>query len=118
MDKFNNFRKKEKFLAEQLYPGLADPTMKPTLTEKINKAADDFQTLAKSNDATEKDYQDKIRLGLNRFSGIYTNIDTEDRERICAYFQELMDIVGLESSDGALNNFMYGFDPTEMKATK
>jgi hypothetical protein len=26
-----------------------------------------------------------------------------------------MHIVGLESSGGTLNNFMYGFDPTELK---
>ncbi|NOU62328.1 DUF4844 domain-containing protein, partial [Marinifilum caeruleilacunae] len=37
----------------------------------------------------------------------------EDRERICCYFEELMDIVGLESSDGQLNDFMYGFNPSE-----
>ena len=39
--------------------------------------------------------------------------DTEDRERLCSYFEELMDIVGLESSGGHLNNFMYGFDPNK-----
>ena len=37
--------------------------------------------------------------------------DSEDRERILLYFQEIMDIVGLESSNGQLNNFYYGFDP-------
>jgi hypothetical protein len=57
-------------------------------------------------------YQDKIKIGLKRFGDIYINLDTEDRERVCHYFEELMDIVGLESSDGHLNNFMYGFDPT------
>jgi hypothetical protein len=46
---------------------------------------------------------------LDRFKSIYVEIDTEDRERVCAYFEELMDIVGLESSDGHLNNFLYGF---------
>ncbi|ADU13459.1 DUF4844 domain-containing protein [Asticcacaulis excentricus] len=33
--------------------------------------------------------------------------DTEDRNRICDYLVEIMDIIGLESSDGLLNNFMY-----------
>jgi hypothetical protein len=111
MDKFEKFKKKEKFVAEQSYPGIADATMRPILTEKINKAADDFQTLAKTDHATEESYQDKIKVGLDRFADIYINLDTEDRERVCTYFEELMDIVGLESSDGHLNNFMYGFDP-------
>ncbi|MVN23535.1 DUF4844 domain-containing protein [Mucilaginibacter sp. HMF7410] len=113
MDKFDKFKKKEKFVEEKSYPGIADPIMRPVLTEKINKAADDFQTLAKTNHATDKDYQDKIKIGLDRFADIYINIDTEDRERICFYFEELMDIVGLESSGGHLNNFMYGFDSNE-----
>ena len=55
-----------------------------------------------------------LSLGLERFSDIYLELDTEDRERICTYFEELMDIVGLESSGGYLNDFMYGFDPTEI----
>ena len=38
-------------------------------------------------------------------------LDTEDREKICNYIEELMDIVHLESSNGQLNKFMYGFDP-------
>ena len=42
-------------------------------------------------------------------------LDTEDRERICHYYEELMNIVGLESSGGHLNNFMYGFDPAKIK---
>jgi hypothetical protein len=37
--------------------------------------------------------------------------DSEDRERILLYFQEIMDIVELQSSNGQLNDFYYGFDP-------
>lgn len=56
----------------------------------------------------------KKKFGLDRFSDIYIDLDTEDRERVCSYFEGLMDIVELESSWGQLNNFMYGFDPTEI----
>lgn len=118
IDQFVRFKKKEKFLAEQSYSGIADSTMKSILTENVNKAANDFLTLAKTDRATERDYQEKIRVALDRFASIYIKIDSEDRERICSYFEELMDIVGLESSGGALNVFMYGFDPTEIKPTK
>ena len=118
MDQFVRFKKKEKFLADQSYPGISDSTLKSILTENVNKAANDFLTLAKTDRATEKDYQDKIKVALNRFADIYIKIDTEDRERICLYFEELMDIVGLESSGGALNSFMYGFEATEIKPTK
>jgi hypothetical protein len=115
MDKFENFKNKEKFLPDNtiFYPGIGDEKLKPVLTEKINLAADDFKKIAESNNPTDENYQNAIKTGLNRFSEINLELDTENRERICTYFEELMDIVGLESSDGQLNDFMYDFDPNQ-----
>jgi hypothetical protein len=113
MTKFEEFKRKEKFLPDKqlFYPGIGDPTQKPILTEKINLATYDFEKIAKNGNATDKEYQDAIKKGLDRFAGIY--IDSENQERICYYFEELMDIVGLESSGGHLNDFRYGIDPTK-----
>lgn len=115
MTKFEEFKSKEKFLEDDklFYPGVGDPKLKPILTEKINLSAKDFKELADKGITTDKEYQDAIKKGLYRFSDIYLDLDTENRERICSYYEELMDIVGLESSGGHLNNFMYGFDPTK-----
>ena len=114
MDDLTKFKHKAKFIEDKTinYSGVADPTLKNQLTEKINLAAKDFEEVAKRDHPTVKDYQEKIEIGLHRFNDIYINLDTEERERICHYFEELMDIVGLESSDGKLNKFMYGFDPS------
>lgn len=52
-------------------------------------------------------------LVLERFAkGLlwFADSDTEDRERCCDYLVQVMDIIGLESSDGLLNRFMYGMD--------
>jgi hypothetical protein len=113
MTKFEEFKSKEKFLQDDklFYPGISDPKLKPVLTEKINLAADDFKKLADKGNVTDKEYQNVIKIGLDRFADLYIQLDTEDRERICLYIEELMDIVGLESSGGHLNNFMYEFDP-------
>jgi hypothetical protein len=113
MIQFEEFKSKEKFIQDDrlFYPGIGDPALRPILTEKINLAADDFKKLAEQENVRTKDYQDIIKKGLDRFSGLYLQLDTEDRERICHYFEELMDIVELESSGGHLNRFMYGFDP-------
>jgi len=113
MTKFDVIKSKEKFLQDDklFYPGIADPSLKPVLTEKINLAVDDFKKLADKGNSTDKEYQNVIKIGLDRFADLNLKLDTEDRERVCSYFEELMDIVGLESSDGHLNNFMYGFDP-------
>jgi hypothetical protein len=115
MAKFEEFKNKEKFLQDNLhfYLGIGDPNLKPVLTERINIAAEDFKKLADKGNATDKDYQNVIKVGLDRFADLYLQLDTEDRERVCSYFEELMDIVGLESSGGHLNNFMYGFDPNK-----
>ena len=117
MTKFEEFKNKEKFLQDDkfYYPGIGDPALKPILTAKINLVADDFKKLADKGNVTDKEYQKAIKVGLDRFAYLYLQLDTEDRERVCHYFEELMDIVGLESSDGHLNNFMYGFDPTKNK---
>lgn len=108
------FKLKEKFTKDDRlhYPGIGDPKIKPMLTGKINQSADDFKALLAGGATTDKAYQDALKKGLDRFAEVYISLDTEDRERVCHYYEELMDIVGLESSDGHLNDFMYGFDPT------
>ncbi len=112
-EKFENFMAKKKFV-EQLYPnsypGIADEKMRPIFTKKINQVAADFKAVSESAKPTEKKYQEKIEQGLSRFADISLDLDTEDRERVCMYFEEIMDIVGLQSSGGQLNKFMYGFD--------
>jgi hypothetical protein len=118
LTKLEEFKNKEKFLQDDklFYPGIGDTRLKDILTEKINLVADDFKTLADKKISTDKDYQNAIKKGLERFSDIYLQLDTEDRERVCSYIEEIMDIVGLKSSDGLLNNFMYGFDPKNNKS--
>ena len=120
-EKFLEFIAKKKFVEQpypNYYPGIADEKMRPIFTEKINKVAIDFKAVAESKNPTDKKYQEKIGIGLSRFEDIYLELDTEDRERVCMYFEELMDIVGLESSNGQLNKFMYGFDPMEKPKEK
>jgi hypothetical protein len=113
MEKLDAFIRKEKFVqdASVPYPGISDRSLRLELTGKINQAAEDFKAVAQSTNPAREQYLQKIRIGLKRFDGTPAMYDTEDRERICHYFEELMDIVGLPSSEGMLNGFMYGFDP-------
>jgi len=107
---FEAFKSKEKFNEDlkSYYPGAASRKVKKQLTERINLAADDFAAVASGEAPTQEEYLDAIDKALERFTDIY--IDTEDREQVGFYFEELMDIVDLESSEGKLNNFLYGFD--------
>jgi hypothetical protein len=113
MSPFEDFKKKEKFLEDMtiFYPGISDPALRPSLTEKINLAADDFYNASLHATPSENDYHQVMLTGLARFDDVY--LDTEDKERVCHYFEELMQLVGLDSSGGILNNFLYGFNPDD-----
>jgi hypothetical protein len=91
MGKFEEFKRKEKFNPHTLthHPGIENADLIPVLSEKLNLSADDFKKVFESGNATDKGYQDKIQTGLQRFNDVYANLDTEDRERICYYYEEL-----------------------------
>jgi hypothetical protein len=40
--------------------------------------------------------------------GEFESIDTEDREQLLRYLEEIMHILGIETSDGLLSRWMYG----------
>jgi len=46
----------------------------------------------------------QIQIALSKFS----SIDTEDRERAASYCEKIMDVLGIESSEGVLNRWLYG----------
>lgn len=103
------FLGKEKFGVSEAegYMGLGEPELLTVMNDKMNAAAKDFSALAAAGKATEEQYQTAVANGLRRFDELYINLDTEDRERVCFYFEQLMDIVGLKSSGGLLNDWMY-----------
>lgn len=109
MYKLDRFESTEKFLAntQTSYPGIEDAGFRVLLSKKINQSARDFSSVYQLANPTNDDYLDALKRGLDSFSEIYLDLDTADRERICRYYEELMDIVGLESSNGLLMNFMY-----------
>lgn len=112
--RLHQFKMKDKFIPETgeiNFRGLSKPQLQSKLNSLLNVAADDFIKVL-NDGPTDKKFQESIVLGLTRFTPYYNDLDTEDRTRVCNYFEELMDDVGLESSGGELNKWMYGFDPT------
>ena len=110
---FTEFISKEKFNKDEvlLYPCLKDNSLKYSLTNEINRIAETFKLIQTSKKNAEKFYQIAIEIGIKSISNY--GLDTEDRTRVANYIEELMDIVELESSNGILNNYVYGFDPTK-----
>lgn len=48
----------------------------------------------------------------------FEDLDSEDKDRALEYVESVMDAVGLESSNGLLNRWRYGFDPNELDNAK
>jgi hypothetical protein len=62
MNKFEEFKHKEKFEEDHqiFYPGLAGPGLRKILTERINRAADDFNEVSLRPGGTADDYREMI----------------------------------------------------------
>ncbi|AZA89071.1 DUF4844 domain-containing protein (plasmid) [Chryseobacterium shandongense] len=95
------------FESEDFYPGLANEQDKKILKNLFNNIIDEFIAGAESN-FNNKDYVNLISKSVIRFDTY--NLDTEDREYICTCFEKIMDAVDLKSSEGVLNEWMYGFN--------
>lgn len=47
----------------------------------------------------------EFEIGLNFFENLV--FDIEDRERVCWYYEDIMNIIGFKSMNELLNNWMY-----------
>jgi len=110
---FTEFTQKDKFNKDEslFYPGLEDKNIQSNLTKEINKLAKTFESIQSSKNPSSDFYLKAIESSLKTIEKY--DLDTENRTRVANYIEELMDIVELESSNGLLNNYVYGFDPTK-----
>jgi hypothetical protein len=91
-----------------LYSGVADPVLRAKLNLQFRSAVDAF-SIAVQRGSSQEQYQKVLVAEIQKFDR--DSLDTEDAEQVAACFEKAMDAMGLDSSDGALNNWMYGFDP-------
>jgi len=106
-DKLKALRLEKKFEEDSysFYPGATSEQERLELQESINLLIDrliDFPTIPIKTNVIEEFA--KTIESLN-------DCDSEDKERTCFYMEKIMDIFGIESSDGFLNTWLYGFDP-------
>lgn len=95
-----------------LYTGIADPTKRSIAESTINSAISNIATGIRSHPTkTFVLEQFQRALVLLDAAGL---ADSEDREAAAGYLEQVMDVVGLESSDGMLNNWVYGLDASKL----
>jgi hypothetical protein len=104
----DNFRRKDKFTDAEwsnrgLIPSNTDLSLK--METLLNQCADSIIDLVKKN-ASDKLLKRELIKGLSRFNKL--DYDTEEKEFICTYFDDLSKILDIKISSN-LNAFMYGW---------
>jgi hypothetical protein len=99
-------RATKKFTSDFFYTGAPTEALRVDAESKVNALLD--RLLASLTPDSRKSFVlAEFKAALISFK----QTDTEERERFCSYLEQIMDITGIESSDGLLNSWMYGFDP-------
>ena len=104
----HEFRLEAKFQEDLVafYPGAPDEVIRVRCESRLNGLLDRLIAGISSNPS--KDY---VLQEFRATLGLFDAEDSEERDRVALYLERVMDIVGIESSDGLLNQWRYGFDP-------
>ncbi len=109
----SQFISKRKFLAEGFYPGAMNEANRIRFEAEVNQLAGRLMRLPAA-EQTKAKILDQFRPTMIGFE----NADSEERDRFLQYLEELMSIFDIESSDGMLNKWRYGFDPEESSESR
>lgn len=104
-----SFKSQRKFVEDlsELYPGAPDEQTRVQAENIINAAVDNLM-VSEENNLSEKEFWDILEIAALQLK----TMDSEEMDQGLFYMEKLMDIYGIESSDGRLNEWRYGFDPS------
>ena len=106
IDELKSFRLLDKFKQDinAFYPGAPSETIRLEAESYLNEMVDEIIAEVEIN-PTKSFVLSKMKNMLHNFD----NYDSEEQDRIASYCEDIMDILGIESSDGLLNKWRYGF---------
>lgn len=102
------FIAQRKFVQEAGYPGATNEPDRLRYEAMVNDLARSLAGLAPT-DQTKSVVLEVFKPTMEAFE----SADSEERDRFLSYLKELMGIFGIDSSDGLLNKWRYGFDPND-----
>jgi hypothetical protein len=110
MVQLRDLRAEPKFraYAPTFYPGAPNESVRSRCEQQLNLLIDRL-IAALSSHPTKGYVLQQFRATLPLFG----HEDSEEQDRLLAYLERIMDITGVASSDGLLNEWRYGFDPNE-----
>jgi hypothetical protein len=108
LQRLSVLRSQSKFANETLYPRTPTEEVRLNAERVVNAMLDRLAIgLTKS---PRKSYVISEFLEMLK---AFERADTEEREQACTYCERVMGILGIANSDGALNTWLYGFDPEQ-----
>lgn len=97
-------RDEKKFLPDSFYPGAPSETIRLEAQHILNQTIENLiNNFEKSSD---KQY---VLSELEKMLVKMNDYDSEEQDQICIYCENIMDILKIESSNGLLNKWRYGF---------
>ena len=97
----------DSFEPTPFYTGVADPVLRTRLNSNIQSCVKAAVALAKAG-AEPGQIISLIKDSIWHVPR--EDLDTEDAERYAGGYEAILDALEIESSDGVLNDWMYGFD--------
>ena len=88
--------------------GTTEPALRARLNSEIDAAAGALASMA-ANGASDAEVLEEIGTRINAIDR--DSLDTEDAEKVASAFEAMLEPLGLHSSEGILNTWLYGFDP-------
>jgi len=104
------FKNQKKFIEDDslLYPGAPDEVTRANAEIIVNGALTELIALSEKGLSEEK-FWTILRSATLQLS----KMDSEEVDRGLTYMEDIMDIYGIESSEGRLNEWRYNFDPNK-----
>lgn len=108
ISELGDFLAQKKFIEDSalMYPGAPSEPVRASAELIINDLASRLIVGAPDN-PTKAYVLGQFELSLIQLE----SFDSEERDRALSYLEKIMDILRIESSDGLLNNWRYGFEP-------
>ncbi len=107
--RLQNLRSESKFaeFSPTLYPGAPTEVVRVRCERALNRYLEDLL------DLTSRPWSKQLVMNRTRTLLVeFQSEDSEERDRLLDYLEETLEAVGIESSDGLLNEWRYGFDPS------
>lgn len=108
LQKLSELRAEPKFYARNLYPGAPNEDIRANSEKAVNAMFD--RLLLDLRKSSRKSF---VLLQFEEMLKCFETDDTEEREEACGYCEQVMALLGIESSDGFLNKWLYGFNPDD-----